>query len=48
MRKYEEQKEKLIEAVCNCCGRALKVENGYLKEGCVAVIHLNLWIIHNQ
>ena len=37
MRKYEEQKEKLIEAVCNCCGRALKVENGYLKEGCVAV-----------
>lgn len=35
MRKYEEiQKNELIEVVCNKCGRALKVENGVLKEGC--------------
>lgn len=32
MRKYQE-KEKLIQVVCNGCGRELKVENGYLKEG---------------
>ncbi len=25
---------KLMRVVCNKCGRTLKVENGYLKEGC--------------
>lgn len=35
MRKYEkEQRTGLNEVVCNRCGRKLKVENGYLKEGC--------------
>ncbi len=35
MKKYEgTQDRKLIHAVCNKCGRSLKVEDGYLKEGC--------------
>ena len=35
MRKYGDgQDRKLIQVVCNKCGRQLKVENGYLKEGC--------------
>lgn len=35
MRKYEDgQERKLVRAVCNRCGRVLKVEGGYLKEGC--------------
>lgn len=35
MRKYGEgQERKLIHAVCNQCGRTLKVENGNLKEFC--------------
>lgn len=35
MRKYGEgQERKLIQVVCNKCGRALKVEDGYLKEYC--------------
>lgn len=34
MRRYHMQKEtKLIQAVCNCCGKELLVENGILKEG---------------
>ena len=35
MRRYEEgQDKKLIQVVCNKCGRQLKVENGYLREFC--------------
>ncbi|MBE5884480.1 MAG: hypothetical protein E7291_08735 [Lachnospiraceae bacterium] len=35
MRKYEEEPNgKLIQVVCNQCKKELKVENGYLKEGC--------------
>lgn len=35
MREYEEGTEKkLMKAVCNRCGRAMKVEGGLLKEGC--------------
>ncbi len=35
MRKYEEEQSgKLMQVVCNRCKRELKVENGYLKEGC--------------
>lgn len=35
MKKYEgTQDRKLIHAVCNKCGRSLRVEDGYLKEGC--------------
>lgn len=35
MRKYQVgQDRKLAQVVCNCCGRELKVEDGYLKEGC--------------
>lgn len=35
MQKYEgTQDRKLIRVVCNKCGRSLKVEDGYLKEGC--------------
>lgn len=34
MRKYGTQKEaELEEAVCNCCGKKMRVENGILKEG---------------
>ena len=35
MRRYGDgQERKLIRVICNKCGRALKVEEGYLKEGC--------------
>ena len=35
MRKYGDgQDKKLIQIVCNKCGRALKVQDGYLKEYC--------------
>lgn len=35
MRKYQAgQDRKLTQVVCNRCGRKLKVEDGYLKEGC--------------
>ena len=38
MRVYSEQKE-LVEAVCNCCGKNLLVENGFLKEECIHLEH---------
>lgn len=35
MRRYEEEQGgKLVRVVCNQCQKELKVENGYLKEGC--------------
>lgn len=35
MRKYRDgQEKKLIQVVCNHCGRALKTEDGRLKEFC--------------
>ena len=35
MRRYEgENNVKLMRVVCNQCKKELKVENGYLKEGC--------------
>lgn len=35
MRRYEKKtEEELVQAVCNKCGRTLRVENGVLKEGC--------------
>ena len=35
MRRYENgQDRKLMEVVCNKCGRKLKVENGFLREYC--------------
>lgn len=35
MRKYRSGRNgKLIQVVCNRCKKELKVENGYLKEGC--------------
>jgi len=35
MRRYENgQDGKLVQVVCNKCGRELKVERGYLKEYC--------------
>ncbi len=35
MRKYGDgQDRKLIQVVCNKCGRVLKVKDGYLKEYC--------------
>jgi ribosomal-protein-alanine N-acetyltransferase len=37
MRRYENgQNGKLMEVVCNKCGRVLKVKDGYLKEFCFA------------
>ncbi len=38
MRVYSEQKE-LIRAVCNCCGKNMPVENGFLREECIHVEH---------
>lgn len=38
MRKYvEETDRKLTEVICNRCGKRMKVENGILREECVAV-----------
>lgn len=35
MREYQETaKAKLKRVICNRCGKALRVENGILKEGC--------------
>jgi len=35
MRKYGKGTEaKLMKVICNGCGRELKVEDGYLREGC--------------
>lgn len=35
MRQYQkEDSSRLSRVVCNGCGRELKVESGYLKEGC--------------
>lgn len=35
MREYKNGAEaKLMRAVCNRCGKTMKVEDGYLKEGC--------------
>lgn len=40
MRVYSEQKEvQLVEVSCNCCGRKLLVENGFLKEECIHITH---------
>lgn len=40
MRVYADQKEtELVQAVCNCCGKNLLVENGFLKEECIHVEH---------
>lgn len=40
MRRYENGKEKLVQVVCNQCGKELKLENGYLKEGCFTADYL--------
>lgn len=38
MRKYQdEDNKKLAQVACNKCGKELKVEEGYLKEGCFYV-----------
>ena len=38
MRQYENVEEnRLSKVICNKCGKELKVENGYLKEGCFSV-----------
>ncbi len=38
MQKYRNvQERKLMQVVCNKCGRELKVEKGCLREGCVSV-----------
>lgn len=35
MRKYQVGQERILtQVLCNQCGRELKVEDGYLKEGC--------------
>lgn len=38
MRRYQgEEEPKLIQIICNQCGKDLRVEDGYLKEGCFHV-----------
>lgn len=40
MRRYQKGRNgKLLQVVCNQCKKELKVENGYLKEGCFAADH---------
>lgn len=40
MREYVDEKEAELKKVsCNCCGKELKVANGYLKEECIQVKH---------
>lgn len=40
LKKYNKTEErKLQSVVCNCCGRQLKVEGGYLREECISVDH---------
>lgn len=35
MRRYgDESKDRLEQVICNSCKKELKLENGYLKEGC--------------
>lgn len=35
MRRYEDEPERrLVQVVCNQCQKALKLEKGYIKEGC--------------
>lgn len=35
MRRYDtEMGEQLVQVICNQCGREMKLEKGYLKEGC--------------
>lgn len=37
MRRYEDESNgQLIQVVCNQCKKDLKLENGYIKEGCFA------------
>lgn len=41
MRKYEQkQSGNLTEVICNGCGKAFKLGNGYLKEECICVNHV--------
>lgn len=36
MRKFSEQGSRcLTEAVCNCCGRKIRIKNGILEEECI-------------
>lgn len=37
MRKYDEENGQLAQVICNSCKKELKLENGYLKEGCFTV-----------
>lgn len=37
MRKYDEENGQLAHVICNSCKKELKLENGYLKEGCFTV-----------
>lgn len=34
MQKYNETNRELTAVICNKCGKELKVEDGYVKEGC--------------
>ncbi len=37
MRRYEDEANRqLVQVICNQCKKELKLENGYLKEGCFA------------
>lgn len=38
MRRYEDETSRQpVQVICNKCGKELKLENGYLKEGCLTV-----------
>ena len=40
MREYLcDGENRLKRIICNCCGRELKMEKGYLKEECISVDH---------
>ena len=37
MRKYNKNTNELEAAVCNCCGKSMKIQNGMLLEGICSV-----------
>ena len=42
MRKYNKNTNELEAAVCNCCGKSMKIQNGMLLEGICSVLFMYL------
>lgn len=49
MRRYEsESNGQLVQVVCNQCKKELKLENGYLKEGCFTADYVFGYFSHRD